>query len=69
VLAVGSLITIAATGTGFVAASIAVFGFLLHVTPSLSGALEATIRRATVTGGLLGFVLAVVVIFLSAILD
>lgn len=65
----GSLISTATTGTGFAAASIAVFGFLLHVVPVLSGASEVTIRRATVTGGLVGFALAVAVMLLSTFID
>lgn len=66
---VGSLASSAATGTGFVAASIAVFGFLLHVVPALSGASEATVRRATIAGGILGFGWAMGVMLLSAWID
>ncbi|MGH6741979.1 MAG: hypothetical protein ACREDY_23635 [Bradyrhizobium sp.] len=57
-LIIGSLVGNAATCTGFVAASIAVVGFLLHATPAFYGASEVTIRRATVAGGLIGFGLA-----------
>lgn len=60
--------TTAATGAGFAAASIAVCGFLLHVAPALSNAPEGAIRRATALGGLGGFVAAVVVMFLSAMI-
>jgi hypothetical protein len=67
-LVIGSILTIAATGTGFAAASIAVFGFLLHAAPALSHAPDAKIRRATVAGGLIGLALAVGVMLLSAIL-
>lgn len=68
-MVVGSLISIGATSTGFVAASIAVMGFLWHVVPALSGASEVTIRRTTAAGGLIGFGLSVSVILLSALVD
>lgn len=64
-----SIASNAATGTGFVAASIAVLGFLLHAAPALSGAPERRIRKATVAGGLLGFVASFAVILLSAIVS
>jgi hypothetical protein len=68
-MVVGSLVSIGATSTGFVAASIAVMGFLWHVAPALSGASEVTVRRATAAGGLMGFGLSVFVILLSALID
>jgi len=68
-LVVASLMSTAATGAGFAAASIAVCGFLLHVAPALSRESDVKVRRATVIGGLIGFVLAVVVMLLSALLD
>jgi len=65
----GSLVTNFASGMGLAAASIAVFGFLWHVVPVLSGKPERTIRRATVTGGLIGAGLSGVVILLSEFID
>jgi hypothetical protein len=65
----GSLVINLATGMGLVAASVAVFGFLLHVAPVLSGASEEAVRRATVAGGLIGVGLSVFVILLSAFTD
>jgi len=53
-----SIATSAATGTGLIAASIAIFGFLAHAWPALSRAPEANIRWATAVGGLIGCVLA-----------
>lgn len=61
--------TTAATGTGFAAAAIAVFGFLFHVGPTLSREPDFKVRRATVAGGLIGLTLAASVMFLSATLD
>jgi hypothetical protein len=57
-----SVITIAATGAGFMAASIAVGGFIVHVGPALTGKDEARVRAATVIGGLGGLAVAVLVI-------
>jgi hypothetical protein len=66
---IGSLVSNVSAGTGLAATAIAVAGFLLHAVPALSGASEETLRRATVTGGLLGFIGALLVILLSAFID
>ncbi|HEX5762077.1 MAG TPA: hypothetical protein VFY04_03040 [Solirubrobacterales bacterium] len=55
-----------AEGSGFIAATIAICGFLAHVPRALSGAEEVALRRATAGGGLIGFVLAVAIVVLSA---
>jgi len=68
-LVAGSLLSTAATCTGFAAASIAVFGFLLHVAPTLSRASDGTIRQATAIGGLFGFALAASIMLLSAMTE
>jgi len=54
----GTLVSSAATGTGFLAAAIAVCGFLAHAWPAMVGKDEVEIRRATVIGGLGGFAVA-----------
>lgn len=55
-----------ATGVGLLAGTIVVVGFLTQAGPTLSGDSEQEIRRATVTGGLLGFIAGAAVIVLSA---
>jgi hypothetical protein len=55
-----------ATGVGLLAGMIAVTGFLSHARPVLSGDSENEIRRATVFGGVAGFVIGALVIVLSA---
>jgi uncharacterized membrane protein YccC len=65
----GSIASSAATDAGLLAASIAVFGFVAHARPALSGAPETRLRWATVIGGLIGFGLALLVIVLSAFID
>lgn len=47
-----------ATGAGFMAAAIAVGGFLAHVQPFLRGRNDQAVRVATVVGGLGGLVFA-----------
>jgi hypothetical protein len=68
VLATASIASDFATGVGLLAGMIAVVGFLTQVGPALTGESERKIRRATVTGGLLGFVAGAAVIVLSALL-
>ncbi len=53
-----SLFNDAATSAGFIAASIAVGGFLSHAQPALAGKDEQAVKSATVLGGLGGFVVA-----------
>jgi hypothetical protein len=50
VLPVGSLINDLASGAGFVAACIAVCGFLMQIPPALAKADEKSVRAATVVG-------------------
>jgi hypothetical protein len=64
----GSLASDFAAGFGMAAAAIAVCGFLAHAAPALSGAGERRLRFATVVGGLIGFVFAVFVVVLSALI-
>jgi hypothetical protein len=63
----GSLVGSAATGIGLMAAAIAVSGFLAHAWPALAGKDEIALRRATVAGGLGGFVAALVLIGVSRV--
>jgi hypothetical protein len=65
----GSIASQFATGLGTVAAAIAVCGFLAHARPALTGGSEKRIREATVIGGVVGFALAIVVVFLSALVE
>jgi glucokinase len=53
-------------GAGFLAAAIAVGGFIAHIGPALSGRSEERVRQATVIGGSAGLGVAVLVIVLSA---
>jgi hypothetical protein len=63
------ILTFAATVAGLMAAAIAVGGFAFHAVPVLSGKRDEEVRRMTVRGGLVGFVVALFVIFLSAIVS
>jgi hypothetical protein len=65
----GSIVGTAATDAGLLAASIAVFGFLVHAPSALSGAPDGQIRWATVVGGLAGLGLATSIIVLSAFIE
>jgi hypothetical protein len=65
-MAVASLINDSASGAGFLAAAIAVGGFIAHIGPALSGKREERIRQATVIGGIVGLIAAGFVIVLSA---
>lgn len=60
-LPLGSIIEDGATATGFMAAAIAVGGFLGHAGPVLWRQGEPAIRIGTVYGGLCGFVVAIFV--------
>jgi hypothetical protein len=59
----GSIVEDGATATGFMAAAIAVGGFLGHAGPVLWRRGEAAIRFGTVVGGLGGLAIAAVVPF------
>jgi hypothetical protein len=67
-MVIGSIASQFASGFGLTAAAIAVFGFLAHAKPALAGASERRLRSATVIGGLGGFVFAVLVVVLSALI-
>jgi hypothetical protein len=68
-MVVATLMSDWATGTGFMAAAIAVCGFVAHIRPALSGADEQRLRQATVKGGAVGIMVAVFVMVLSALLS
>ncbi|HET8814736.1 MAG TPA: hypothetical protein VFM51_07240 [Solirubrobacterales bacterium] len=61
-LPVGSLISDAATGAGFIAASIAIGGFLMQAYPALGKRSDGAVRAATAVGGLIGLIIAIAVI-------
>jgi hypothetical protein len=65
VLPVGTFVSDAASTVGFLAASIAVGGFLLQVLPTLNRRNEQDVRAAAVTGGLAGFFIAVAILILG----
>jgi hypothetical protein len=67
-LVIASIANEFAAGTGLLAASIAVLGFIGQAYPALSGAPEQRIRQAVAVGGLVGLSLGGFVILLSAIL-
>jgi uncharacterized membrane protein len=60
-----TLMSDVATAFGLMAAGIAVFGFLMHAKPALSGCDEDELRRLTVIGGIIGCALAVLTILIS----
>jgi len=64
----GTLVSNVTTGVGLMATGIAVCGFLAHARPALAGKSESELRRATVIGGLGGFVAAVALVALSAMI-
>jgi hypothetical protein len=68
VLPVGTVLNDFASGAGFIAACIAVGGFLLQVPPALAKADDKAVRAATVVGGLAGLVLALLVIAAAVLL-
>jgi hypothetical protein len=61
------LISDAATGAGFIAASIAICGFLGQIKPALAREEDSAVRSSTVLGGMLGLTLAVATIVVSAV--
>ncbi len=63
----GTLVSSAATGIGLMAAAIAVSDFLAHAWSALVGKDEIALRRATVVGGLGGFVAALALIAVSRV--
>lgn len=62
---VGSLISSATGVVGFMAAAIAVFGFLWQAPSALSQKEDRSVRAATVVGGLVGFGFAVVAVMVE----
>ena len=67
-LPVGSLINDLASGAGFVAACIAVCGFLMQIPPALAKADEKSVRAATVVGGIVGLFLAAVLVAMALVI-
>jgi hypothetical protein len=63
VLPVGSIASDAAFGAGFMAATIAVCGFLGQAPAALMRKDDRTVRALSVIGGLVGFVGAAAIIF------
>jgi len=66
-MVLATLMSDSATGSGLIAAAIAVCGFIGHSKLALAGADERRLRRATTFGGLVGFGLASLIIVLSAL--
>lgn len=58
----GSLANDAAAGAGFIAASIAICGFIGQIKPALAREEDPTVRSATVIGGMVGLAFAAFVI-------
>jgi hypothetical protein len=67
VLPVGSLVNDFASGAGFVAACIAICGFLMQIPPALVKADEKSVRAATVVGGIGGLFLAAALIIFALV--
>ncbi|MGN6557486.1 MAG: hypothetical protein ACTHLH_05695 [Solirubrobacterales bacterium] len=65
-LPVGSFVNDVAGSVGFMAASIAVGGFLLQALPTLNRRGDEDVRAAAVTGGLVGFFIAVAIIVIGS---
>jgi hypothetical protein len=65
-LPVGSIVNDAASSVGFMAASIAVGGFLLQAVPTLNRRKDEDVRAAAVTGGLAGFFIAATIIAIGS---
>ncbi|HEX7278513.1 MAG TPA: hypothetical protein VF255_02710 [Solirubrobacterales bacterium] len=57
-LPVGSLLNDAIAGSGFIAASIAIGGFIGQVGPTLAREEDRSVRSATTIGGLVGLAVA-----------
>jgi hypothetical protein len=68
VLPVGSIVSDVTSGAGLMAASIAIFGFLLQSPAALAGRDDEAVRVATVVGGLLGFGIAVTILVVGYLL-
>jgi hypothetical protein len=69
VLPVGSVLNDFASGAGFVAACIAICGFLMQVPPALVKADEKSVRAATVVGGIVGLFLAAALTILAVVIE
>jgi hypothetical protein len=67
VLPVGSFIGDVTSGAGFLAAAIAVCGFLGQAAPALMRRDDHTVRALTVAGGLVGLVVGVSLLVAGAI--
>ncbi|HWC49937.1 MAG TPA: hypothetical protein VG448_13740 [Solirubrobacterales bacterium] len=65
-LPVGSFVSNVAGSVGFMAASIAVGGFLLQAVPTLNRRKDQDVRAAAVIGGLAGFIIAVAIIIFGS---
>jgi hypothetical protein len=65
VLPIGSIISDAASGVGFIAATIAVCGFLGQVGPALKRQEDEEVRAATVVGGLVGLFAAAAAVIIE----
>jgi len=63
---VDSIVLQLATATGFLAAAIAVGGFVAHAGPAIAGREDSELRRRTAIGGLYGLAVAVLLIVASA---
>jgi glucokinase len=61
VILVASILNDAPADAGFMAASIAIGGFLAHAQPVLSGRSERAVKIATVLGGLSGLGIAALI--------
>jgi hypothetical protein len=60
-MVVGSIATQFSSTAGFIAAAIAIGGFLAHARPAIAGKRDTELRRATAIGGLVGLALALLV--------
>jgi hypothetical protein len=69
VLPAGLFIGNAISVTGFVAAAIAVCGFLGQAAPVLMGKDDQRVRALTVVGGLIGLTFAIGLVAMSAIFE
>jgi hypothetical protein len=67
-LPVGSFVNNAASGVGFMAATVAVCGFLGQAAPALMRKDDQTVRARMVLGGLVGLVVAAGLILITYIL-
>jgi hypothetical protein len=66
VLPLGLFVSNVAGSVGFMAASIAVGGFLLQAPPTLNRRKDQDVRAAAVAGGLIGFFIAVAIIAIGS---